>query len=450
MPPGLFKRISAASREEWTARFRESWAVSWPMILIMFFEFLINLTDVYIAGRLGKEYQAAVGFVSQIYFVFIVIANALVVGTVSVVSRLHTSGDRESLSDTVHTVVLTSFVSGLVLGIMGTVLSESVLAHLNIPREVKVIGAPLIEIYAGGLLFHYLLINTNGILRSTGGIRQSLGTMAFVCLANVGLNFLLVFYTPLGFRGIALSTALSVLAGSLLNLFFLRGLFGPARSFSREGFRRVFSIGWPSGLLGIIWQTGSTLLFLILSSLPRNRVEVIAAFTNGLRIESAIFLPAFALNMSNAVVVGNLMGASRREDAYRGGLITALTGVVIISALTLAVVLNARSLISLLTGHSGVIDEGVRYLCISMISEPFMAWAVILGGALNGAGDTRGVMIIVALSQWLVRLPLAWFLGIYSGWGPAAVWWSMNASILLHAFFITLRYRKRDWLRKSP
>ena len=36
---------------------RESWAMSWPMILIMFFEFLIGITDVYIAGRFGKEVQ---------------------------------------------------------------------------------------------------------------------------------------------------------------------------------------------------------------------------------------------------------------------------------------------------------------------------------------------------------------------------------------------------------
>jgi hypothetical protein len=55
----------------------ESWANSWPMTLIMFFEFLIGLTDIYIAGRVGKEIQATYGFVIQLYFIFIIIANAL-------------------------------------------------------------------------------------------------------------------------------------------------------------------------------------------------------------------------------------------------------------------------------------------------------------------------------------------------------------------------------------
>lgn len=73
-----------------------SWSVSWPITLMMFFEFLIGLTDVYIAGRVSKEVQASYGFVIQLYFVFIVVANALTVGTVSVVSRLFTSDSKGS------------------------------------------------------------------------------------------------------------------------------------------------------------------------------------------------------------------------------------------------------------------------------------------------------------------------------------------------------------------
>jgi Na+-driven multidrug efflux pump len=188
------------------------------------------------------------------------------------------------------------------------------------------------------------------------------------------------------------------------------------------------------------------MLFLILSALPDQNTEVIAAFTNGLRIEAAIFLPAFALNMANAVIVGNFLGERRFDNAYKSGLTTALIGVMIISVMTAMVIFNARSLSAFLSKNGLVVNESVRYLYISMISEPVMAWAVILGGALNGAGDTRGVMAIVIGSQWLVRLPLAYLTSVVFMLGPSAVWWSMNASILVHAVFITMRYRKRRWL----
>ena len=44
------------------------WRMSWPMLIVMFFNFLVGLTDVYVAGFLGPEIQAIVGFVSQLYF----------------------------------------------------------------------------------------------------------------------------------------------------------------------------------------------------------------------------------------------------------------------------------------------------------------------------------------------------------------------------------------------
>ena len=160
----------------------------------------------------------------------------------------------------------------------------------------------------------------------------------------------------------------------------------------------------------------------------------------------AIFLPAFALNMANAVIAGNLIGENRRRDAFRGGIITAMIGVAFISFLTLIVILNARNLSRFLSGNSLVVQESVRYLYIAMVSEPFMAWAVIIGGAINGAGDTRGVMRIVILSQWAVRLPLAYVLGIVFSLGPAAIWWSMNASILVHALLISRRYFRGKWV----
>ena len=66
--------------------------MSWPLIIVMFLEFLVSITDVFVAGRIGKEVQAAVGFTSQLYFIFVVLANAMTQGTVSVVAKLHGGG----------------------------------------------------------------------------------------------------------------------------------------------------------------------------------------------------------------------------------------------------------------------------------------------------------------------------------------------------------------------
>ncbi len=427
-----------------------SWSVSWPMVFIMLFEFLIGLTDVFIAGKIGKEVQASVGFSTQVYFMFIVIANALTIGTVAVVSRLFTSvkgkGDADPLVPAIFSTTVLSFFAGIVLGVSGYFLSPLIIGFLNVPGELRPFASELMRFYALGLPFHYLLINSNGVLRAVKMVRKSLGTMSVVCLVNILLNFTFVFYTGLAFRGIALSTAVSVLAGSLINLYILRGFFAGPKKISPEMLKKVISIGWPSGFTQLNWQASSTILFLILSRLPEKAIEVMAAFTNGLRIESAIFLPAFAFNMSNAVIVGNLLGEEKKDEALRCGRTTALLGTVIVVFLTLLVVLNAGRISGLLSHDGSVVHECRWYIYISMISEPFMAWGVILGGGLSGAGDTKGIMKIILFSLWVVRIPLSFLLGIYLEMGQVFIWWSMNASILIQSLLLTRRFFHKKWL----
>ena len=133
-----------------------SWSISWPITVMMFFEFLIGLTDVYVAGRIGKEIQASYGFVVQIYFVLIVIANALTVGTVSVVSRLFTSGDREALSEAIFSVIVAAAIGGTLLSAAGIIFTPGIIKLVNIPAELKPLIPPFVTLYALGLLFHYV------------------------------------------------------------------------------------------------------------------------------------------------------------------------------------------------------------------------------------------------------------------------------------------------------
>jgi putative MATE family efflux protein len=420
--------------------------VSWPLTLIMFFDFLIGLTDVYIAGRVSKEIQATYGFVIQIYFILIVIANALTVGTVSVVSRLYTSKNRNDLNHAIFSSLMTTAGAGIILAVAGIFLSPEIIHFVNIPEELKYPAIPFIEIYSVGLLFHYILINCNGILRSCDRVKDSLKTQTLVCVLNIGLNFFLVFHTPLGFRGIAAATTSSVFIGSMINLWKVRSSMPGARKLSLNLTRKMITIGWPIGLLQVLWQASSMVLFLILSALPEHKVEILAALTTGLRIESVIYLPVFGFNMANAVIVGNLLGEKKQDDAFRSGFITAAIGVLIVTFIVIAVILNARWIASFLSKNEMVVRESMKYIYISMISEPFMAWGVILSGGLNGAGDTRSVLLRIALSVWLVRIPLSYIFVVLFGFGAVSVWWSMNISQFVQAVAISIRYFNKEWL----
>lgn len=426
-----------------------SWDLCWPLVLIMLFNFIISLTDVFIAGRLGKEVQASYGLVVQFYFILSIVVTALNVGSVSVISQLFTSEPRDEFTLSVRSSMKAALIAGVVLTVVGVSVAPTILGMLDFPASVKNYAVPLLRIYAIGIIFNYILINSNGILRSTNRIKVSLMTMGIACVLNVILNFTLVFLTPLGFRGIGVATVISLAVGALINTLYVRKILDGLRKWSWPIVKKMFRIGWPIGFLQLMWMLGQAAIYLILGALPSHQVEMMAAFTNGMRVEAAVFLLAFAFNFANAVVIGNLLGAKRYEDAYRNGWITAGLGVCVIIALTLVIVVSAHWVMPLLSSNAMVIAESKRYLYIAAIAQPFAAISFILGGGLNGAGDTKSVMLRVAGSVWLIRIPLAYLFAIVLDLGVTSIWWAMALSVVVQGGLIAQRYWSRKWLPKK-
>jgi MATE family multidrug resistance protein len=49
-------------------------------------------------------------------------------------------------------------------------------------------------------------------------------------------------------------------------------------------------------------------------------------------------------------------------------------------------------------------------------------------------------MLLNFSAYWLAALPLAWYLGIYLGHGPQAVWVGLIVGLGLTAFLLNLRF----------
>ena len=109
---------------------QESWSIGWPMMLIMFFEFMIGLTDVYVAGRFGKEVQAAYGLAFQLYFVFIIIGIALSIGSVSVISRLFTSENKDEFGLAVNSSLMMAAVTGFLFTVLGVIFAANIISDI--------------------------------------------------------------------------------------------------------------------------------------------------------------------------------------------------------------------------------------------------------------------------------------------------------------------------------
>ena len=423
---------------------KSSWKMSWPMMVMMVFEFLISMTDIYIAGLYGKEVKAATGLASQVYALFIMTGHALTIGAVSILSRLYTSDDKKLFKSAVFTSVTSAFSFGVIICIIGLLFSKQIVTLLNAENQVKEYASTLIKIYFLGIIFHMTLINMNGVLRSCKRVIITMGVMVFAAILNIILLLYFYNFTDIGFKGIAISTAISLSAASIINIIIMYRIIDKVYIFSINILKQILSIGWPGGIVSLSWQFGGTALYAILGMLTYS-TEIMAAYATGLRIESAIFMPAFAFNMANAVIVGNLMGEKKFDEAYKNGFVTAFISMTIVTVMMSVIILFARPIAEMLEPNKAVVPEIIKYLYICMIAEPFIALNLAMNGALNGAGDTKATMRYAILNVWVLRLPLAYILGIFLGFGATGIWWALNMGFFMQVILSTRRFMSKKW-----
>jgi MATE family multidrug resistance protein len=430
------------------------WQMSWPIFIIMVLNFFVGLADVYVAGLISPEVQAAVGFVSQLYFLFILIANALSMGVLAMVSRAVGSGDFGKATGIVRQSLLFSAMVAAGLAVFSFYFYREIISAAGFPDDIRGVAEHFFKIFSLSLGPNYLLIISNAVFRSSGEVKKPLITMSVVSAVNIAGDFMLVFgvypFPKLGYMGIAFSTAASVTLGMFINLFFFsrdrwKAIYSGPWSVSPLTVGKILHIAWPAAMLQAAWNAGTILLYNILGQLGSSSIPAIAAITNGLRIEAIIYLPAFALNMAASVLVGQNLGAGDTVRAEHTGWKIVQAGIVVISLISLVIFIFADHLASMLTNNPLVLKETARYLRVNMVSEPFMALSTILGGGLQGAGDTRGTMWIIIVSMWLIRLPLAYFLSIILQYGALGVWTAMITSMTFQGILMSVRFHRGHW-----
>jgi MATE family multidrug resistance protein len=429
------------------------------MLLVMFFNFLVGLADIYVAGFIGPEIQAIVGFVGELYFFIIIVANAISIGTVAIVSRAVGAGRFRDALSSARQSMLFGAACAVALTLAGLLLKNSIISIAGFSGHTRQIALDFFMVYVLALAPNYIVIISNAIFRAGGEVRLTLIAMFFVSVINIALNFLFVFglfsFEGFGYRGIALATATAMTTGMLICFYLFRQsrwkeIFSGKWGVSSDLVKRIFLISWPAALIFVSWNSGNIILYNILSRLKEGSITAMASLTNGLRIEAIIYMPVFALNMAASVLTGQNLGAGAPERAEKLGWKIAFSGVVFVSLIALPIFIWAGAISSPIAKNELVLAETVRYLRITMVSEPFMAISVVLGGCLMGAGDTKGAMFAIIATLWVIRMPLAYLLAVVFGYGAVGVWLAMITSMFFQGIAMTYRFKSGYWKILRP
>jgi putative MATE family efflux protein len=338
-------------------------------------------------------------------------------------------------------------------------LRDIILSPAEFSGDVQVMARRFFAVFVLALVPNYIVIISTSLFRAGGEVKLTLVAMAIISLMNIALNFLFVFgfgsFPGIGYRGIAFATVGAMTFGMVICLFLFRksmwkGIFSGVWNVSSDLIARIIRLSWPAVLIQLSWNAGTIFLYNILSRLEQANITAMAALTNGLRVEAVIYLPAFALNMAASVLTGQNLGAGDPVRAEKIGWKIMLSGTLFVTLMSFPMLLWPEVFSGIVSRDASVLDETARYLRITMLVEPFMAVSVVLAGCLQGAGDTKGAMVVIVTALWGIRLPLAYLLAVTMGYGAPGVWIAMAVSMFFQSIGMTLRFRQGRWKELKP
>jgi putative MATE family efflux protein len=207
---------------------------------------------------------------------------------------------------------------------------------------------------------------------------------------------------------------------------------------------RILRIGMPAALQMGLRSIGAAGYTRILTATPEGTAAVAALFI-GVRAEGLGYMPGIAYGRAASTLVGQSLGAGRPDRAERSGWLCTWQALVIILAMSVLFYVLAPTIAGWFSHDPRVIALTTSYLRINALGEPFLAFGIVLGGALQGAGDTRFNAFVSILTMWLLRLPATHWLCLTLGYGAVAAWWTMAATTAIQGLLIAAWFRAGRW-----
>ena len=453
-----------------------SFLLCMPAILAQFSTILMEYIDAGMVGRLGAEQAAAIGLVASTSWIFGGFCTASSSGfTVQVAQRIGASdfvGARSVLRKAFTSLLLFSAC----LALLGVAISGSLPRWLGGGEELWNDASAYFAIHMAFLPMMQLCYTSGMMLEAAGNMKVPSLCNVLMCLMDVGFNYLFIYGLGMGVKGAAIGTGLSHLLTALVMLWFLlerspelslhldrphaegpsddqaladdrREVATPRdRSFlpDEDTLQTAFGICGPMWMQNIVMRGAYIISTLIVAPLG---TIAIAANSFAIIAESFCYMPGYGMEEAVTTLVGQSVGARRKDLARRFAHISTAAGALMMTGLAVLMYAFAPQMMGLLTNDAEVIALGARVLRIEAFAELMYGVSIVAYGACVGAGDTLIPSVMNFASMWVVRIGLA--LVLTPRFGLVGYWVAMCIELNVRGLLFMGRISGHKWLEKD-
>jgi putative MATE family efflux protein len=378
---------------------------------------LYLLADMYWVGRLGKESVAAVGLAANLMALTLALTQMMGVGTTTLISHAVGVNDRNRARLVFNQSFVMSLAGGGALCLLAFLLRHVYCSALAASPETVQLGTEYLFWFVPALFLQFPLISMGAALRGAGVVKPTVVVLVLTVLLNLVLAPILIFGwvtgCAFGVRGAAMATffALALGVAGMFGYFVVREKYlAFDKSRMRPDlalWREVLRIGLPAGAeLGIL----GIYLIVVYAVIRHFGAAAQGGFAIGARIMQSLILPAVAVGMANAPIIGQNFSAkqaARVRESFRSACVVGSIVMLLLTGLCQA---RPNSIVSFFSNQEDVIAVASGYL--RLISLTFLATGLIFActSVFQGLGNTRPPFLSSIIRLFVFAAPVLLFL----------------------------------------
>lgn len=433
---------------------------SLPIMLSGILQLLFNAADVMVVGKwAGRLALAAVGSNGSLVNLLTNVFMGLSVGASVQVSTNYGAGRKEDVSKIVHTSVLLSLISGVILMGIGLIFAKPLLEMMGTPEDVISLSSLYLRIYFLGMPAMLLYNFGSAILRAVGDTKRPLYYLTVAGVVNVALNLVFVIGFHMSVAGVALATTISqciscyLLVRRLMTTDSCIRLSPKKLALHQDKLLKIIKIGLPAGLQGVVFSFSNVL---IQSSVNSFGSVVMGGSTISSNIEGFVYVSMNAFSQATVTFTSQNLGAGKYSRINRILIQSMALIFVIGAALGNFIIFFGEVFLSMFSPDPEVIGYGMRRMTIVMSAYFLCGMMEAVVGSLRGLGYSLMPMIVSAIGACGLRILwiftfFAWNGSLESLFLSYPLSWGVTLMIHLICFLVVRKkFPKEDVVRIRP
>ncbi|TLF53392.1 MATE family efflux transporter [Halomonas urmiana] len=424
--------------------------LSLPIIAGMLTQSLLNLIDAALVGSLGSVPLAGVGIGGYAMFLITAMVFGLSSGVQAQTARRHGEEDwgRRALALNAGLAIALAVAGPLTLLCLWQ--APRLLALINQDPAVNAVAVEyfrwrVVSLIPVAMIFCFRGY-WNGIQQTGLYLRIILVMHAINVVASLGLIFGLAGLPAMGAAGAGAGTSLSLFVGLAtwagLSLRHATGSGFLAERPRGAVLATTLRLATPHSFQQLWFAAGYAVLFWILGRIDTASVAVGHVLVN---LSLLLILPGVGLGMAAMSLVGQALGRQAHGEAHRWGWDVVRLAWCGLAVLALPMLLFPETVLRLFLHDPTLVALGRLPLQLTAVMIVLDAAALVFAQALLGAGANRTVMTATLSLQWLVFLPLAWWVGVALEQGLLGIWWVQLGYRCLNSAWFMLIWQRRRW-----